>query len=201
MSNDQNTNPDPNEPQHIKDLRSRAEQAGQLGTENATLQQEIAMLRVGIDPATTLGRTIRQEHQGEFTPEALAATAARVRQELGLPAEGATPPPPTPEPGSAPDSAEALAQQARDLIASGGQAAPGTEPPPKPFDNRAQDTMRAARAQGMTQQEAEEAGIGEIIRAAANGEQGAVYNEGQWLAEAAKHGHGSEFAALPERKL
>lgn len=190
------TGTDPNtDPEHIRQLRQQADENPVLKTQVQERDREIAFLRAGVSTGTTFGQMVMSKHGAdEITEDSVKTVVEQLQTELGIkPAEE-----PAADPGSDPASPEGQLAAAQAARRAGDPATP--EPPaPKPFDDRAMETMHQARRNGMTEQEAQEAGIGEIIRAAANGETGAVYNEDAFKAEAAQVGHGSEFASYPER--
>lgn len=186
----------------ISALRAQADRVGGLESDNAAKDREIAFLRAGVDTSTLIGRNIMQMHGDKpLEADAIAETTAAVRNELGLPAEGETPPPvnPAPQPGEegSPEAALAAAQGAL----AGGQLPPGSEPipPEKSVLEMGVDTYTAARRSGVGEIDAQVAGIGEIIRAGAQGHKEAAYDRQAFQAKAAEHGHGADVAGYPER--
>lgn len=188
---------EPNEQPDIKALREQASRAGSLESENQSKDREIGFLKAGVDTGTLLGRNIMEAHgDKELTAEAIAETTAAVRESLGLPDPEAKN-----ENDPDPDAAANAANDAARAALHGGEAPPGT-PTPQPdksLIDTAVDTYIGARKAGMGEIEAQEAGIGEIIRAGANGHPQAAYDDEKFRALAREHGHGAEFAGLPER--
>lgn len=185
-------------PEHIQKLRDDANKGRLADAAIAKKDREIAFLRAGVDPGSLIGRNIIEAHgDTDITPELIAATTVKVREELGLPPEGGAPrQDDTPAPGSPEEQVARIQQQLH-----GGAAPAGAQPVPKEQSliDMAVDTYQAGRKSGLSDIEAQEAGIGEIIRAAANGNVQASYSRDAHAREAAMHGHGAEFAGLPER--
>lgn len=185
-------------PEHIQKLRVDADKGRLADAALAKKDREIAFLRAGVDPGSLIGRNIIEAHgDTDITPELIAATTVKVREELGLPPEGGqqqqaeTPPAGSPE-----DQVARIQQQLH-----GGGVPAGTQPTPKEKSliDMAVDTYQDGRKSGLSDIEAQEAGIGEIIRAAVNGNSTARYSRDAFAVEAGRHGHGAEFAGLPER--
>jgi len=185
-------------PEHITQLRADADKGRLADAAIAKKDREIAFLRAGVDPGSLIGRNIIEAHgDTDITPELIAATTVKVREELGLPPVAGQPQEEGTPPLGSPEAQVANIQQQL----HGGAAPAGAQPTPKEQSliDMAVDTYLEGRKSGLSDIESQEAGIGEIIRAAANGNVQARYSRDAHAVEAAKHGHGAEFAGLPER--
>lgn len=70
---------DPQEPSEssvIRELRQKAKRADDLAAENDALRKESAITKAGLDLTPAQQTALLAVHEGEFTPEALAATHA-----------------------------------------------------------------------------------------------------------------------------
>lgn len=166
--------------------RAATEQIAALQQRDAERQRELEFLRAGVDTTTTLGGLIMVRHEGDITKESVEATADMLRSELGIvPA--------------APDPTDF--QQAQALL-HGGQVPPGTKTPEpvKSLQERVIDRYGIARRDGMSESDAIEAGISEVLAAAVQGDRTALFDPAQWAEEAAMAGHGAKLAMLPDHK-
>jgi hypothetical protein len=161
-------------------------------------QREIAFLQAGVNTGTTFGKLVMSSHQGDITQEGIKATVEQLQGELGIQPAGETPPP-APEPG-APGTPEAQLSGAAAAL-HGGQVA-GTPPPVVESSwDTAKGIYDQVRLQGLGQDAAAEAGIGSIIRSAQNGAADVIWDADAWAAEQRAHGHGAEFASLPDTPM
>jgi hypothetical protein len=190
---------DPNtDPEHIANLRERAEAAGKAEQTVAARDREIAFLQSGVNTGTTFGRMVMSEHgDGDVTPESIKAVVDRLNTELGIGTNEDPPPPPPGEPGT-PEAQLTAASQA---LGAGAPAAGEPPPPPQNLRDIAVDAYVDARQHGQPEIEAQAVGIGAIMREAANGNPDAVWDQAKFTATARDAGHGAEFAGLPNRSM
>lgn len=90
---------DPDEPQGLKDLRAKADQATTLG-------RKVAFLEAGVPTKTPLGAMFADAYKGELTEEAITAAWAEI-----APAQPAVADPPSGDTPPTPDEARLQAEQ------------------------------------------------------------------------------------------
>lgn len=181
--------------EQLAELQTQAGQVPELQAGTAQRDREIAFLRAGVDTSTLIGRNVMNEHgDGELTAEAITETQERVREELGLP-----------DPADEETEEEARDRQFQEQQERirNGQLPVGTRPeiPSKSLQDEVIDTYVDARKSGRGETEAIELGISHLIHAAQKDPTGpAAYSKAQFRQDATeRHGHGSEYAGLPER--
>jgi len=182
----------PTEP-NVSELRAAAEEGARAREQLSQTQRELAFVQAGVNTATTFGKLVMQNHEGEITPDSIKATVEALQTDLGIKPEAELQPV---EPGQ-PGTPEAQLAAAAGALHGGGVA--GTPPP---VVESAWDTAKGiydkARLEGLNQTEAAEAGIGSIIRSAQQGDSDVVWDASKWAEQQALHGHGAEFSALPD---
>lgn len=184
-----------NEPD-VSQLRQAAEEGSRAKSDLSSAQREIAFLQAGVNTGTAFGKMVMANHQGDVTAEAIKATVTSLQSELGIPDPAAPPPPPAVEPG-APGTPEAQLAAAQGALHGGAPA--GTPPPVVESSwDTAKGIYDQVRLEGLGQDAAAEAGIGSLIRSAQLGNPDAVWDADKWAEQQRLHGHGAEFASLPD---
>jgi len=194
------------DPEHIAQLRKDAEIGRSAPAEIQQRDRTIALLRAGVDEGTLLGKNIAAVLGDDLSPEAVTKAAAQVRSELGIPDPASSSPAASETSSSesavspgAPGSAEASFAAAGAALGAGAPASKEAQASP-PLTERLADTYQNARRQGISEIQAQEAAIGELFRAGAEGDSDARYDESAFQREAVKHGHGAELAGYPDAR-
>lgn len=165
----------------VSELRKAAE-AGKSARQEAELaKKELAFVKAGINTDTKPAQALLRSYDGDLTTEAIQAEA-REWSLLDAPKE--------PE---VPDYTEEAEQQnLRDQI-NEGTPAPDIKPE-KSGVEQAYAEFQTNRESGMSQVEATNHVIGNIIKAAAMGDKEARFDPNEWEKTRAQYGHGAEYA-------
>ena len=183
MSDDPNVESTEEEPEHIRELRNKAESAKLLQLENAGL-------RAGIDLTSRQGRAWANTYEGSWDdPDAMKSDFSEF---FGAPETvSANQSEPAPEPqGEAPQAeSEFQTGMTEDLRRnqSGAAAPPGASPSEDPYQ-AALRVSQEARQQGLPDEIGRQRGIHTIIGAAMNGDERARWSREHhdaWLDRAA----------------
>jgi hypothetical protein len=153
-----NETPDENEPEqadHLRELRDAAERGKNAQAEAAAARKELAFVKAGIDTDAGVGKLLLQQFDGEPTKEAVLAAAAEYGITVGAPAE-------TPQ-QEIPAEEQAQTRE-RANLATGAEVPAGT-PSPDPIAVGYQE-FHELRAGGTPQADAADAVIGRIFEAA-----------------------------------
>jgi hypothetical protein len=181
------------EPEHIKDLRAKAERGSQAEAELAAAKRELAFSKAGINTDSKPAQALLKTYEGELTTDAIKAEAA----EWGL-AQGSSTPKADDE--GEPDvkkydsdSPEARHQALVDAEAQG-DPAPTPPPPTKTGAELAFEGYAKARKEGRPRVDAEVEAFAAMISAGAQGDPTARWDKNEWMQKAAAAGHGGNVA-------
>jgi len=177
MSDDNNTPPE--EGEGIKKLREKAEQGSAAIDENARLKREMAFMRAGIDTSSKPAQALIASYDGELDADAIKAEAA----DWGL-IKGEAPPVKQYDENSPERQQQEIREQ------TSGQPAPVPPPPEVNGMDKAISGYHDNRKKGMGAETAQVQAFGEVIRAAAAGDQSTIFDPKAWAAEQERAGHG-----------
>ena len=180
------------EPDHIKDLRAKAERSTQAEAELAAAKRELAFTKAGVNTDSKPAQALLNSYAGDLTTEAIKAEAA----EWGLTGQGSSAPPTDGEPpvlNYDPTSPEAQHQALQDQEAHGNPA-PTPPPPTKTTYEDAFEQYAASRKDGMPRRDAEVEAVARVISGGAQGDAGARFDPAEWMQKAMAAGHGGNVA-------
>lgn len=183
MSDAPTTDPS-NDPDHIKNLRARAEAADAAEQRALLAEKRAAFLEAGVKLDGKPAQALLAQYQGDLTAEAIRAEA----QDWGLIGDTATPA----APETNVDDAAIQHQQIREQLHGG--PAPAQEAPSKPAQQAAMDEFVKNRKAGMRSEQAEALAFDHVIGAAVRGDKSAIFDPGEWEKQQAAAGHGSQYA-------
>lgn len=166
----------------VSALRKAAEDGRSARAEADLARKELAFVKAGVDTGTKPAQALLNSYAGELTADAIQAEA----REWSLLSS------PEAEPAAPDYSQEAAAQEMRDGL--DGTPAPDTQPDKSGVDKAFEQFKVDRESGGYSQTDATNRAIGNIIKAAAQGDQSAIFNRQRWEAEAANHGHGAKWA-------
>ena len=171
MSDNENQ-PEPEQADHLKELRDAAERGKNAQAEAAAARKELAFVKAGIDTDAGVGKLLLQQFDGEPTKEAVLAAAAEYGITVGAP---------TPVVEEIP--AEEQAQTRERAALSTGAEVPAGIPDPDPIAAGYQE-YHELRTTGVPQNDAADAVIGRVLEAAyAKHDPRVLHNQEQYLAE------------------
>jgi len=178
-----------NTPEDVSELRKAAAGGAAAKAEAALVRKELAFVKAGINTDTKPAQALIASYDGELTAEAIRSEA----KEWSL-----LDPDPDPatdqqkDPAVEENEAAAQAQVTRETL-SAGAAAPNTPPDVGGVDAAFKQFLEDKES-GISQVEATNRAYGAVIKAAAQGDKQATFSQQDWEAEAAKYGHGAEYA-------
>jgi len=173
--------------ENVSELRKAAAGGAEAKRQLEIAKTENAFLRAGINLDGKAATAMVEGYKGDLDPESLKAEA----KEWGI-GEAAAPAAAEEDANesSIADETQAL-QDARN--AASGAPAPDT-PPEKNAVDQVKESFLAQKEKGMSQTDATNYAMGEMIKHAAVGTKGARFDQQKWEEDAARHGHGAEYA-------
>lgn len=155
MSDDNDNNEtEPEQADHLKELRDAAERGKNAQAEAAAARRELAFVKAGIDTDAGVGKLLLQQFDGEPTKEAVLAAAAEYGITVGAP-----------EPVHVEIPADEQAQTRERANLATGAEVPGGMPKPDPIEVGYAE-FAEARTTGVPLNDAADHVIGRILEAA-----------------------------------
>ncbi|MCP3878141.1 MAG: hypothetical protein GY701_07085 [Sulfitobacter sp.] len=177
MAEDPKEDPTDNDLDLVSDLRKRGDNEKARADE---AERKLAFIEAGIDVSKGAGKLAFEKFEGEFTAEAAQAAQTAAATEYGISLEA---PPKGEDPEEDPKLVEVDPQvtqqrqeqaEVRQALNQGGVIDPKDQPAPHPGDEGLKAFFQA-RADGDTEENAQQQYLGRIFEAAAQGDERVIY--------------------------